>query len=252
MSTDPPSRHEPYAELAAGYALHALEPDDEATFLPHLAECRTCQADIAASTAALAELAFALPGTPPVGLREAVLDSARTHAISGGVTSRPVRRAQRRPRRAAPWLLTAAASAVAVAAAASNVTMRHAARDTRAQLASTRAVLACASDAGCETQWLASADGSRHGAVLVQDMRARLVVDALPRNDRSHDIYVLWRRDGTGTLLAVRGFDIANSGVNTIDVGPIGPHTGFAVSREPGRTLPAHPTQPLLLPSGSA
>src|SRR3954451_2449167 len=50
-----------WAELAAGYALHALEPAEEQAFTTHLAECAVCQATlddhelVAAQLASLAD-----------------------------------------------------------------------------------------------------------------------------------------------------------------------------------------------------
>src|SRR5438045_2977123 len=121
MSADP---HDQYRELAAGYALHALEPDDEATLLAHLPTCATCRAEVDAGQAAVAELAFTLPGTPPAGLRDAVLDSIRSEP-----SMRPARviplRPRRSPGRTAPWLLAAAASVVAVAVGLGNLSLRH-------------------------------------------------------------------------------------------------------------------------------
>jgi hypothetical protein len=248
MSTDRADPHDQYRELAAGYALHALEPDDEATLLAHLPGCPACRAEVDAGEAALAELAYSLPGTPPAGLRDAILDSIRTEPATPAV---PLRR--RRPAVATPWLLAAAASVIAVAIAVSNVALRHDVSDTRTQLASARQVLACAGGPRCDVRWLASTDGTRRAAVLVDGTHARLVVDGLPRNDRAHETYVLWQRQATGALVAVRGFDVAAKGLTELDMGTLsGPYTGFAVSREPGRTPPSAPTDPVLLPAADS
>jgi anti-sigma-K factor RskA len=245
MSADP---HDQYRELAAGYALHALEPEDEATLLAHLPGCAACRAEVDAGEAALAELAYTLPGTPPAGLRDTIL------AGKAEPEERPARVVQLHPRRSpartAPWLLAAAASVVAVAVAVGNLGLRHDVRDTRTQLASARQVLACAGGPHCDVHWLASPDGTRRAAVLVDGTHARLVVDGLARNDKAHEEYVLWQRRPTGTMVAVRGFDISTSRITDLDAGTLSePYTGFAVSREPGRTLPNVPTDPVLLPA---
>jgi hypothetical protein len=89
--------------------------------------------------------------------------------------------------------------------------------------------------------------------VLVDGTHARLVVDGLPRNDKTREEYVLWQRRPTGTMVAVRGFDISTSRITDLDAGTLSePYTGFAVSREPGRTLPNVPTDPVLLPAPDA
>jgi len=67
--TGPQPGHEEYDALAAGWALHALEPDDEALFADHLAECPVCPRAVAELEATLGELAVAAPATdPPAGL----------------------------------------------------------------------------------------------------------------------------------------------------------------------------------------
>jgi len=60
-----PAGHEVYAELAAGWALHALEPDDEKHFAAHLDTCPACQSAIADYSGALAELSFLSPAVEP-------------------------------------------------------------------------------------------------------------------------------------------------------------------------------------------
>lgn len=71
-------------EQAMAYALHALEPDEEASLRDHLAGCRSCRA-----TATETELvAAALAGTveqvePPPRLRQNILDQA-TQTPQGG------------------------------------------------------------------------------------------------------------------------------------------------------------------------
>ena len=64
--------------LAAGYALHALTPDEEREFEAHLAGCRRCQKELAALTEAASALAFAAPPEQPsAALRGRILDAAR-------------------------------------------------------------------------------------------------------------------------------------------------------------------------------
>ena len=69
--------HEDYQGLAAGYALHALEPEDEQRLAAHLLTCNNC-ARLVADTAELgASFAGFLPSeTPPLGLRERILAAA--------------------------------------------------------------------------------------------------------------------------------------------------------------------------------
>lgn len=72
------TEHDLFAELALGWALHALEPEDEAMLLRHLPDCRRCERDVAAATEVMAAMAYDLPGdAPPPGLRAAVAADVR-------------------------------------------------------------------------------------------------------------------------------------------------------------------------------
>lgn len=67
------SGHAWYDELAAGWVLRSLEPDDEARFVEHLPTCERCQRAVADYTGALAELSFAMPqAEPPASLGERI------------------------------------------------------------------------------------------------------------------------------------------------------------------------------------
>lgn len=63
--------HEPYDELAVGWALHALEPEDEALFGAHLPGCPRCTRTVAETSEVMAALAGDLPqAEPSEGLRD--------------------------------------------------------------------------------------------------------------------------------------------------------------------------------------
>lgn len=64
--------------LTAGYALHALSPQEEREFEAHLAGCRRCQEELASFSEAASALAFAAPAEqPPPALRGRILAAAR-------------------------------------------------------------------------------------------------------------------------------------------------------------------------------
>lgn len=93
-------------ELAAGYALDALSADDERLFEAHLAHCAQCQDDVAAFSAAAAELGFHARTAPvPAHLRDRIVDAARRERLTA---------LRARPRRT--YLLRASAAAAACAA----------------------------------------------------------------------------------------------------------------------------------------
>jgi anti-sigma-K factor RskA len=63
--------HEVFDELAVGWALHALEPEDEATFSRHLPDCARCARTVAETHDVMAAMAQDLPpAEPSEGLRD--------------------------------------------------------------------------------------------------------------------------------------------------------------------------------------
>jgi anti-sigma-K factor RskA len=66
--------HEPFADLAAGWALDALDGEDAVRFARHLGEgCVECGRAVAEYRAALGSVAAELAEPPPAGVREALL-----------------------------------------------------------------------------------------------------------------------------------------------------------------------------------
>lgn len=239
-----PREHEPFAELAAGYALYALDDDDRELFESHLAGCATCAAAVAAHED-IAVAAFRIDDEPPAGLREAILDGA------GGARGEVVDIRSRRPPRA-PWLVSAAAAAAVIALTVTNVALRQDLNTSRAALEQTSAVVHCAATPSCRTIGLADSQRSATGVALVEGGRVTLIVDKLPVNDRARETYVLWQRTPSGTLRALRAFDVRRSAVTVIYAsilpGADPAAASFAVSIEQGREAPTVPTRPVLTP----
>ncbi|MGY1650419.1 anti-sigma factor domain-containing protein [Geodermatophilus sp. SYSU D01119] len=75
--------HEEFDELAVGWALHALEPEDEARFAPHLAGCTRCARTVAETSEVMAALAGDLPpAEPSEGLRDRLREAVeRTEQV---------------------------------------------------------------------------------------------------------------------------------------------------------------------------
>jgi hypothetical protein len=69
VSGDPRARrggdHALFDELAVGWALHSLEPEDEALFVRHLPDCARCARTISETSEVMAALAADLPGAEP-------------------------------------------------------------------------------------------------------------------------------------------------------------------------------------------
>ena len=57
--------HEGFDELAVGWALHALEPEDETLFARHLPDCARCARTVAETEEVMAALATDLPPAEP-------------------------------------------------------------------------------------------------------------------------------------------------------------------------------------------
>jgi anti-sigma-K factor RskA len=126
--------HEPFDELAAAYALDALEGADRARFEAHLAECAECERALLDHREALADAADALREAPPARVRHALLERAGTGAARRS-------RARSVLGRAASMALAAGIAAVVTGAAvrarweARLDRVAHEAADLRAQLA---------------------------------------------------------------------------------------------------------------------
>src|SRR4051812_49818538 len=57
--------HEVFDELAVGWALHALEPEDETLFARHLPDCPRCAQTVAETAEVMAAMATDLPAAEP-------------------------------------------------------------------------------------------------------------------------------------------------------------------------------------------
>jgi Anti-sigma-K factor rskA len=76
--------HAAFDELAVGWALHALEPEDEAVFARHLPDCSRCAGTVAETTEVMAAMAADLPlAEPSAALRDRVREAvAGTEQVS--------------------------------------------------------------------------------------------------------------------------------------------------------------------------
>ena len=237
-------------ELAAGYALHALEPDDEQTFRDHLDGCAACRASldehalVAAQLASIADDAEApappwsrirpalgVPTAEPVASAPAAVTAAQPEAV--------VR--QLRPRHTR--LLAAAAAVVAVAAI--GVAGWQVGHHSSGGAAVPSAIAGCRAASGCTVIPLL-AGKAEAGDVLVRDGSARVVPTAMPALDAGH-VYVLWQlpRDGAPTPVTVVGSAVrtAQASPSTSLAIPYADTAAFAMSVEPADRVPTKPTK---------
>ena len=195
------SGHDRWDELAAGYALDALEPAEEAELMDHLSECEACRAAlrdhelVAAQLAALAEDSDVAPpawsairagivGTPPA---TATADEAPVVDLA----------AQRAARSRRPLTLSAAAAAVVIVAGVVTAVAVQSGPS-----ATEQAVSACRAQAACHVVEL-SGNSHRRAVVIVRDGTARLLPTDLS-TPSGNQVFALWQlpRDGKPTLLA--------------------------------------------------
>jgi anti-sigma-K factor RskA len=173
--------------LAAGYALHALSPDEERAFEAHLAGCRQCREELASLSEAASALAFAAPpGRPPAGLRGRILDAARA--------DRP-NVVRLRPRWAYPALAVAAvALGVAVSVGVWAASMHS-------QLHSTQTLRAL------------PVKGASGSVIVGRNGAAALVVSGLPPapSGKTYEVWVI-----RGTTAEPAGFLTASSGTTRL------------------------------------
>lgn len=252
------SEHTDYEELAVGWALHSLEPDDEERFAEHLPGCGQCRRSVDEATAALGRLAQGIvDAKPPVELRARLLSAA---AEIPQETEREAE--QRQPGRSAGgeswlpgrrWLVVAVAAIVAVAVgmAGWNGVLRHD-RSRQAALADRyQQAVTQLTRPGARLATLQDSDGNAVATVAARNGKASVVTLTLPTNDRQRTTYVLWGlKSAKPTPLGT--FDVLRDGVDVRSVklaAALDHYPEFAVSRETGRAAPRKPST--VLASGS-
>lgn len=223
--------HDHWQQLAAGFALDALEPEERADFTAHLASCAQCQQLVDEHSLVAAQLG-SLAGddvSPPPW-----------SAIRAGVVGEPQRPAEaevvvlrRRPRFAT---LAAAAAAVAVAGAA--VATWQLTRDANGTqpLAS---VAACRHTTGCHVVALGTTDGATPADLLVHDGRVAVVPTSMPAPP-SGSVWALWQVPRSGAPQLLTEFETGRH-TAPLQVG-YDETASFAVSRERSGATPTAPS----------
>jgi anti-sigma-K factor RskA len=254
--------HARYDELTAGYAVHALDPQDQADFEGHLPDCARCQDAVARFTEITAALAqTAPPAEPSADLGGRIMAAvAREPAPADRLHGSPRPAAQHRgaqhrtaPRSARPRplrlaLAAAAAAAALIAGGATYAGLQGGGRAPQPPSAG------CAQARTCREIVLTDASSRTPAArLIVAAGTAWLVPSGLKADNTAQQVYVLWQITGGHTPLAVGSFDVRghHSGNHPIRIGALTvPYSGtwaFAVSLEHGRTIPAAPSHPVAL-----
>jgi hypothetical protein len=259
----------PLDEQAVAWALRVLEPEDEEQMRAHIPHCHSCQNTIRETEAIMGGLAASVEQVdPPPRLRAGILAQAaetpQTPTERGQATapepapaapaapppppsrSGPPRRAQRRlgGRR----LVAAAAVALALVGLGGLAAYTAQVQQQRdAQIAQSQALadlVVQLTQGGSPHATLSTGEGRSVAAVLIGPAERTVVTAGLPANDRSDTVYVMWGL-GAGPPTPLAAFDVTAPGPRIHDLGPATGEpqfSSYAVSLEPGRTMPPVPT----------
>ncbi|MBB5960457.1 anti-sigma factor RsiW [Saccharothrix tamanrassetensis] len=258
----------PQEELAVGWAMHSLEPDEEAQLRAHLPGCARCSQAVRATE----EVTAALGGSvrqydPPARLKSRLMEAieqtpqevAPEHAAQEQATppAIPIERHRGHKSGSTGRRLLAAAAIVVVLAGVgvagvrfSRLSDQVAAQQQRNDELSKALVLAASPDTNRAV--LRSPSGDELAIVLSAEKGAAVMEMDLKPNQSDHT-YVVW---GTSTPKAV---PLATFNVSSEDDGvrllsrwsaDAHKHTGFAISLEPGQEAPPSPTEANILAAG--
>jgi anti-sigma-K factor RskA len=260
---DTPMSHSEYEELAAGYVLGALEPDDEHLFQQHLGGCPVCEANVRELEAVVGELAYAVPPVEPpdtlwAGIRREIRPEAARRTMlpapPAGAEGRPGAGAGGRGLRLLPGLAAAAAIVVVVVLSLWNLNLRDENAVYRERVAALERATELANDPNASLVSLDDAPGPEGAQATViassREDRGVLIVENLPPLQRNR-VYELWgvpQGDIAKAEKALVFQPLRRQGVQTLEFEvPVQPGTQFAITEEPGPDGSEKPTtQPIL------
>ncbi|HEY0814683.1 MAG TPA: anti-sigma factor [Pseudonocardia sp.] len=257
-------------EQAVGWALHALEPDEEMDVELHVPTCPDCRAAVHDTEAVMTSLATAVEQVdPPARLRASILEAAAatpqvplrrleatpappprhraSSAPAGG--SAPARPSRGGRRWSAPRRLVAAAAALAAVVVigglgARTIQLQQQLESANAQTVSTEDLVRQLARPGVSHALLAKTDGTAVAAVVLAGGKRNLYTLGLGPNANDHT-YVLWGiKDPSSAPQPLGAFDVAprDSGMQVVGAAGEDAFGAYAISLEPGRTPPASPT----------
>lgn len=260
----------PLTEQAVGWALHALEPDEEMAVLLHVPQCPACQAAVREADAVLSSLGASVEQVePPASLRDSILSAA----VDTPQVLSPVRSARvpspaplprhrsdeptspvSSPRSRGSWItrrrLVAASLVLVGVLAVGGLAVRTGQLEQQsetltAQSQSIADLVGQLDRPGVRHAMLANpTTGATTAAVIVVDGKRQVYTVSLPVN-ASNDTYVLWGlRAGTAPV-ALGPFTVVPDEKSARTVGKVSGNDGFtdyAISIEPGHIPPVAPS----------
>jgi len=246
------SDHGTFDEMAVGYALHALEPEDEAVFAVHLPTCPRCAATVAETGEVMAALAADLPAAEPpdevrIRLRAAVAATEQRAAPAAA----PAAPTPERPpvwRRVLPGALVAAAVATILGLGLWNVVLAQSRDELRATVAGQEAVVTALLRPGRATVATLDGDGRPVATVVARSGELQVITHGLSVNEAATTSYVVWGLGGDEPE-ALGTFDVGRSQMDLLTVGSratgldgLDSYAEYAISLEPGQEAPSRPT----------
>lgn len=249
-------------ELAVGWAMHTLEPDEETLFRAHLPGCARCRRTVQSTEEVTAVLGGSIRQEDPPPHLRARLMAAIEHAPQESVAPAPVKPAQQegvaapvvldsRRRRVVTRtrVLLAAAAVVLIALIAGVLGVQYAklSDQVAAQTAQTEQLqqaLRVAADPATNRAVLRTDKGDPVAVLLNGDHDAAVMPVKLNPNDAAKQVYVVWGTS-TNNPVPLATFDV-QPGTREMTLLSWSPnahvHKGFAISLEPGRAAPATPS----------
>jgi hypothetical protein len=267
--------HAPFDELAVGWALHALEPEDESFFVAHLAGCDRCATTVAETTDVMAAMATDLPQSEPSeGLRNRIRAAVeQTEQLPGPPTEpaehvehvepapavpvvRPIASApeprrtiepRSRWRRGVPLGLIAAGVAAIVGLGIWNVVLTSDRNELQATVAEqSQMVNGLLVPGQAMIAPLEEPGGRSVATVVARGDEVDVITHGLSVNDADSTTYVLWGMGGE-TAQPLGTFDVTGSQMEmqTVSSGLTGldQFAAYGISLEPGQEAPSLPTE---------
>jgi hypothetical protein len=259
--------HTDFEQLAAGYVLGALEPDDENALLRHLEGCETCGATLRELEAVVGKLAYsATPVEPPPSLRASIRREvaatarprgARTTRPAGGARDRPRIRRRRWTSTLVGWLAAAVGMVALLALGLWNLTLNDRIDRYQQRIAAFEQASRLLNDDTVQTVRLRGSAGRATALVSSLQDRGVLIVEDMPplRVGRVYEVWGIPKGDGPAKAIPGGAFR-ASRGVTVVPFKlPIQPSMSFGVTDEPGPAGSRRPTsRPVLAgkPANSA